>query len=341
MRKTFILVVLGLMILSSCSRLPTPHPDVKTLVPQVLVTPATDPAAPARAHLAGGLALPEEQIVLMSMEPVIWPDGCLGIYTPDAACTEALVPGYRLVFEAQNQRYEYHCDQDGSYYKGLPAQPAIGRPQLIWQSAGQPCLRAHFTTSGAAVGACTGSLAVMLYPGPQRGEQLAGLLGLFAPVSSETTAGSIDFSGAGDRPAGAAELRSLAEWAAGVAAELPNAPDAASGLLLSWQRSGGIAGFCDVLYVYRSGLAQVGSCRSDPPEFAPGLLRLGEDDLAVLYNWTDRLAPINIIQTDGAVADSMTITLTIFGQGSEQPSEDEKSTDLLFAGDLFARLSRP
>ncbi|MEK7312632.1 MAG: hypothetical protein AAB382_11725, partial [Chloroflexota bacterium] len=54
------------------------------------------------------------QIRLVTTEAVDWPDGCLGIQEPGVACTMAIVPGFRIVLEAQGRQYEYRTNQDGS-----------------------------------------------------------------------------------------------------------------------------------------------------------------------------------------------------------------------------------
>ncbi|MDX2096257.1 MAG: hypothetical protein SFW36_00650 [Leptolyngbyaceae cyanobacterium bins.59] len=46
-----------------------------------------------------------------------WPDGCLGIPDPLALCTQALVPGWRMVAEANGQRFVYRTNLSGSIVK--------------------------------------------------------------------------------------------------------------------------------------------------------------------------------------------------------------------------------
>jgi hypothetical protein len=76
--------------------------------PRVLETARTALAA----RLAGtGVTDPP---VLVRAEAVTWPDGSLGCDAPGAARTPALVPGYRLVFEAGGRRYEYHASGAGA-----------------------------------------------------------------------------------------------------------------------------------------------------------------------------------------------------------------------------------
>jgi hypothetical protein len=60
------------------------------------------------------LNLSVDKITLISTEAVTWPDGCLGIVRMDVMCTQAEVPGFKIILEANGQKYEFHTNQDGS-----------------------------------------------------------------------------------------------------------------------------------------------------------------------------------------------------------------------------------
>ena len=337
--RAFTLLMLA-ALLAACGYQPaTPPPDVKSPVYQPAApTPLVDPAAPARSALAARLNLPAGDVSLASMEAVDWPDGCLGIYEKDVTCTEAIVPGYRVVLEATGQRYEVHTDLDGDFYKVLPAQPSLEAPLLTWRSAQLPCQLAHFSRQGAALGSCTGSLMVTPYFQPGSAAELDLLAAALAPASGETPAGSLTFYGSGTAPAGPAEVRALAEWAALTAQELSGSPPANQGLLLNWQRSGGIAGFCDQMQVDRGGFVQVSSCAADPaPASSP--LRLTEGELEQLYTWAEQYQTAAILQSDGAVADSLNLSLDFYGQGSQPIGAAEQPAFFNFCAELFARLA--
>jgi len=51
---------------------------------------------------------------LVSAEFTEWPDSCLGIETPGIACAQVITPGFKLLFEADGQTYEYHADLNGN-----------------------------------------------------------------------------------------------------------------------------------------------------------------------------------------------------------------------------------
>jgi hypothetical protein len=64
--------------------------------------------------LAAAINVPIDQIKLISTEAVEWPNGCLGVVRMGVMCTQNVVPGFRLVLEANGKSYGYHTNQDGS-----------------------------------------------------------------------------------------------------------------------------------------------------------------------------------------------------------------------------------
>jgi hypothetical protein len=62
------------------------------------------------ADLAARLDVSEDAITVVSVERVDWPDACLGVSQPDVACAEVITTGYRIILEANGQKYEYHTD---------------------------------------------------------------------------------------------------------------------------------------------------------------------------------------------------------------------------------------
>jgi hypothetical protein len=95
-----------------------------TLLNRVAGTPlvggvATDDDLPAAVEtavemLAEELPAAVEEFQVMAFESVEWPDGCLGLADPDEMCTQAIVPGWRVVLEARNQQYEVRTDMQGT-----------------------------------------------------------------------------------------------------------------------------------------------------------------------------------------------------------------------------------
>jgi hypothetical protein len=52
-------------------------------------------------------------ITVVSAESVTWSDGSLGCPEPGMLYTQALVPGYRVVLQAGEERLEYHAGARG------------------------------------------------------------------------------------------------------------------------------------------------------------------------------------------------------------------------------------
>jgi hypothetical protein len=80
---------------------------------------ATDDDLPAAVEtavemLAEELPAAVEEFQVVAFESVEWPDGCLGLANPDEMCTQAIVPGWRVVLEARNQQYEVRTDMQGT-----------------------------------------------------------------------------------------------------------------------------------------------------------------------------------------------------------------------------------
>ena len=74
----------------------------------------------AQTRLARTLNLKASQIKLVSIEPVSWPDSCLGLPGPEEMCAEMITDGYRVVLSVNGQNYPYHTDQTGQNMRQEP-----------------------------------------------------------------------------------------------------------------------------------------------------------------------------------------------------------------------------
>jgi len=63
--------------------------------------------------LANTLGVASDQIKTVSSEHVTWRSGALGCPSPGAQYTQGLVPGVRIVLEANGNRYSYHAHANG------------------------------------------------------------------------------------------------------------------------------------------------------------------------------------------------------------------------------------
>jgi len=68
------------------------------------------PVQAAVQDLSERIDVPAEMIVVASMEQVTWPDTSLGNPQPGQFYAQVQTEGYRVILEAQGQRYEYHTD---------------------------------------------------------------------------------------------------------------------------------------------------------------------------------------------------------------------------------------
>jgi len=69
----------------------------------------------AQDDLAQRTGAPLDQIAIISVTEVVWPDGSLGCPQPDVAYTQATMPGYQIVLSYQGQQYDYHTDASRAF----------------------------------------------------------------------------------------------------------------------------------------------------------------------------------------------------------------------------------
>jgi hypothetical protein len=101
------------------------------LIVSAVVAAADQPAPVLKAidRLARMTNVPPDQVTVVSVEGVDWPDATLGGARPSDVAIQVVTPGYRVVLEANGRRYEYHTDlQDrvilAQTPSGAAAQPA-------------------------------------------------------------------------------------------------------------------------------------------------------------------------------------------------------------------------
>ena len=83
----------------------------------------------ASEDLAQRLTISATQISLVEASEVVWPDGSLGCPKKGMEYIQVLTPGYLVVLEVDNNKYEYHSGRDGNItYCQNPTPPAIGTP---------------------------------------------------------------------------------------------------------------------------------------------------------------------------------------------------------------------
>lgn len=109
---------------------------------------------------------------------------------------------------------------------------------------------------------------------------------------------------------------------------------------LTWERVGGIAGFCDNLTVYLSGEMRASNCNTAQATENRLSDVLSTEEIAMLNEWISTYGEVEIDASDPkGVSDHMTVNLKLFGTGSEQISSTEVEQALLqFAQTLNNKL---
>ena len=117
----------------------------------------------------------------------------------------------------------------------------------------------------------------------------------------------------------------------------PSAPavgrERQSEMVLTWGRYGGFAGFCDEMQVSVSGEVRIQSCRPKAEKVG----KLSNDDLSRLAEWRKSFGSVAIDSKDGAVADGMSVMLTLKGTGRGQPTDTQRREILEWAERVYNR----
>lgn len=104
-------------------------------------------------------------------------------------------------------------------------------------------------------------------------------------------------------------------------------------ILLAWERSGGIAGFCDKVIVQSSWNVTVTNCKGDTSTTFP----LTETQHNQLDEWLKTYRPVDYKHSDSAVADAMTVMLMLAGRGDGTADDQVVQSIMWFASELAAQ----
>ncbi len=320
------------VLLASCIVAPSPSGAQAPNSPIVLTPAATANAEPLPAEitpaeqmaiqaLSANLGVSGEAIKVVQSEAVDWPDGCLGIRTAGVMCTQMIVPGFRVVLEAQGQQFEYHTNADGT----------------IVQAAGTP---ADAVATGAA--ASTQTLVI---------KKLADTLHMDKEAVTVVSNMPIEWPDAclGIAQPGIMCAQVITPGALIVLAvngqhyeyhtDQTGNQILPATIALIWHRAGGIAGFCDDLTIYRAGEIQASWCKPTAGSSEGSLPAMfSAEELAQFNQWLTDFGQVDIVQKDPAVADAMNVTLTLDGHGTGKPTDDEQAAMLTFAQTVLTRV---
>lgn len=109
-----------------------------------------------------------------------------------------------------------------------------------------------------------------------------------------------------------------------------------------WKREGGIAGFCDILTVFRSGEVYANKCdgqaQGNMGTFAS---LLTSSEIQQFNEWMAEAGEGKLDASDPkGVADRMVVTLELFGSGTQELAEPQQQALFAFAQELYQELAR-
>ena len=191
------------LLLSACRGSSTQASTTRQPTPR----PTSPPTAADIAKLALGqqLNINPAAISIVSVEPVEWPNACLGVQEQGQMCAQVVVPGYLVMLEAERQRYEYHTNADGTELQAVPGPiPPLGGLSITWQ-ADNACQAAIIDPQGVTYGPCDGAMKTASLPSDEQKQELNQFGTVYAPFYAETQAGDLNLSGRGDSQATPAE----------------------------------------------------------------------------------------------------------------------------------------
>jgi hypothetical protein len=324
MRRVLFVITILMMVITACGPVTAATEEPSVPVEEQEPTPTHIPVdlTPAQratlTALADQLSLTADKITLVSTDAVTWPDGCLGIVRMGVLCTQAEVPGFKIILEANGKKYEYHTNQDGSIV-----------------------MLAEGAQDSAAVEA-----AVV--------KQLAENLELKESDISVVSNTTIEFNDAcmGVAMEGVMCAQVVTPGhivvleAKGVQYEFHTDANGSrvqpASLAMIWKREGGIAGFCDTMTVFRSGEVYTSQCKPQP-EGRMGTFAnlLSSSEQKKFMDWMAQLGEAHLDASDPAgVADQMKVTLDLFGAGSKQTTKSDQQALFEFAQNLYQKVSK-
>jgi hypothetical protein len=321
MRRTLFLIAVWILLITACGPV-TPAATEEASSPDEEVTSVPVDLTPAQlaavTSLSDQLSLAVDQIKLVSTEAVTWPDGCLGIVRVGVMCTQAEVPGFKIILDAEGQEYEYHTNEDGSVVLLAEGDQNSGAVEdmVIKQLA-------------ANLGLQESDITVVSSKEIEFGDACLGVAMEGVMCAQVVTPGRITVLEAN-----------------GVEYEYHTSQDGSrvqpATLAMVWKREGGIAGFCDTMVIFRSGEALASKCDA-PAEEKMGTFvgLLTSREIQQFSDWTTELGEAKLDASDPkGVSDRMVVTLEFYGSGTEEPTESQQQAMFEFAQDLYQELSQ-
>jgi hypothetical protein len=270
----------------------------------------------ALTALSEKLKVTVDNIKLVSTEAVTWPNGCLGVQKIGVLCTQAEVPGFNIILEADGKQYEMHTNVNGSVVVPFEdSQPVESVEEAVIKQLANN------------LGLKESDISVISNSEVEFGDACLGV------AMPEVTCAQVVTPG-----------RIIVLEANGNQYEYHVSADGAriqpATLALTWKREGGIAGFCDSLTIFRSGEVYGHQCKAQP-NGTEGILKemLSKTELNLFNRLMTKLGQVNIDASDPeGVSDRMSIELNVYGKGSGRLSDADKQELLSMVQSLFQKL---
>lgn len=310
-RTTIGFLLLMALLFAACSpqAQATEAPSI-TEEPSTQTPLALNPAQSAAIQdLAEKLHLSTDQITMISSETVTWPNGCLGVQKLGVMCTEAEVPGYKIILEADGKEYEYHTNVEGTVVVAFDGeQPSGSIEDVVVKQLAQN------------LGLEESDISVVSNSEVEFGDACLGVAMPDVMCAQVVTPGRIIVLEANGN-----------QYEYHISADGTRIQPAT--IAITWKREGGIAGFCDSLTVFLSGEVYGNQCKAQP-NGTQGILKnlVSKSELDLFSRLMTEVGQVDIDASDPkGVADQMTVQLSVFGQGSGELSDADKQ-------ELFALL---
>jgi hypothetical protein len=332
------LILLAAVLLAACT---SPNSPAVSTPPAQSPTEAQQPAQfPTEAQqlaqqvsqaaqqvLASQLGVNLDAIRLDKIEAAQWSDACLGLGQPDEACAAVITSGYKVTFTVNGQVYEVRTNLDGQLVRlaGLPVEPLSGSQPAAVEMAIQ--------TLATRLGLSVDLIRVISV---EAVEWPNGCLGLERPDEMCTMAivpgyhVTLEVNGTTFKfrtDLGGNQVRE----------EVSLSPIKEQVVVLTWSRSGGIAGYCDQLLVFDNGQAIASSCKSSD---TGKRVLLSTEQQAAIMGWTQRFTSFSEELKDPATADAMTINLEFTGSGQQALSDADLTTMLEFVSEMYTAVAQ-
>jgi hypothetical protein len=286
--------------------------------------------------LTAQLQIPTDQILMQTVEEVVWRDSCLEIRSAQV-CVPVDIPGFRIVLEAKETRFEFHSNLDGSLILGGNNLETSSNPLFTWQTNDPICQLAVFTENGMGFRVCNESEYVITPLSAEQAGQLLTFITTYAPFSVSTPYGEITLNGLGSAAALEVDQNMIGNWAKDqVAAYLQqsgqNETLLADYVSLSMQRTYAKDGASSRLIItndyYLSGSNVEGVTVNDKA--------LASEQIVKMSEWK------NLYRTQSFLiwnpSEEWEAEITFYGLGTADIPEDVQQEILIFAIGVYAFL---